>query len=316
MGTNPKYSIVIPIYNEEESIKELYRRLCQILNSLEAESELIFINDGSHDSSLAILQNLQQQDSRIKIIDFSRNFGHQLAITAGLDYVSGQACVIMDADLQDPPEVIPELIKAWQNGYEVVYAVRNQREGETWFKKAAAAAFYKILKKLTETDIPLNTGDFRLLDKKVVDAFHNVRERHRFVRGIISWLGFRQTSVYYNREARFAGETKYPFWKMFKFALDGITSFSHRPLQLATWLGFLFSITSFLYAIWAISIKLFTNQTVPGWTSLIVTILFLGGIQLLTLGIIGEYVGRMFDDVKQRPLYVVRSATGFTEKKR
>ncbi len=314
MDVAPKYSIVLPVYNEEITLPELYRRLEQVLVTLDGEAEIIFVNDGSQDKSLSILEEFSQQNSRIKIIEFSRNFGHQAAITAGLDYASGQACIIMDTDLQDPPEVIPDLIKSWQQGYEVVYAVRSRRKGETWFKKATAALFYRLLKQLTNTDIPINVGDFRLMDQKVVKVFCTLRERHRFVRGLVSWLGFRQTGVYYQREPRFAGETKYPFWRMFKFALDGITSFSYRPLQLATLLGFLFSIISFLLGFWAVWLKLLTDRTIPGWTSLMVSVLFLGGIQLITLGIIGEYVGRISDDVKRRPLYVIRSKTGFTSK--
>lgn len=308
---DPRYSIVVPVYNEEDVLIELYNRLDKVLTDLDGKTEIIFINDGSQDRTLELLKELHQQDSRIKIIDFSRNFGHQLAITAGIDHASGQACIIIDADLQDPPEVIPELIKVWQEGYEVVYAIRSEREGETRFKKITALLFYRLFKKITDTDVPINVGDFRLIDWKVIDVFRSMRERHRYVRGMISWIGFRQTSVYFKREERFAGETKYPFWRMLKFALDGITSFSHYPLKLATLLGFFFSVVSFLLGIWAISVRLLTNKAVHGWTSLILTIIFLGGIQLLTLGIIGEYIGRVFDDVKQRPLYIIQSEIGF-----
>lgn len=309
-----KYSIILPVYNEEETLPELYRRLKQVVDGLDGQTEMIFVNDGSQDGSFQTLGDLAKQDKRIKVLSFSRNFGHQMAITAGLDYSSGDACVVMDADLQNPPEVIPELISVWKQGeYEIIYASRDRREGENWFKKTTARLFYSLMQKLSKTNIPINAGDFRLLDRKVVDALCSLRECHRFVRGLIDWLGFAQTSVSYEGQARFAGETKYSLYKMVKFALDGITSFSYRPLQLATCLGFLFSIAGFFYAAYAISINLFTDKTVHGWTSLIVTVLLLGGIQLITLGIIGEYIGRIFDDVKQRPLYVVRKKIGFPE---
>jgi len=249
-------------------------------------------------------------DDRVRVVDLSRNFGHQIAITAGMDYARGQAIVIIDADLQDPPEVIAKLVARWREGYQVVYAVREHRMGETIFKKLTAAAFYRLIRRITNVDIPVDTGDFRLMDRAVVDSLKRIREKHRFVRGLVSWVGFRQTGVEYVRQERFAGETKYPLRKMLKFAFDGITSFSFMPLQMATYLGFGVSAMAFLAICWVLVEALVFHQTVPGWSSLMVAVLFLGGIQLLTIGLIGEYVGRIYDEVKQRPLYLVREEIG------
>ncbi len=307
----PDYSIIVPAYNEENTLGEFYVRLAKVLQSLDGGSEIIFVNDGSTDETEKILQQLHQTDSRVRILHLSRNFGHQIAITAGLDLAQGRACLVMDADLQDPPEVIPEMVRLWHTGFEVVYGLRKKRLGESRFKLATASLFYKALKHLAHIEIPQNVGDFRLLDRKVVDALKKLPERNRFVRGLVSWVGFRQTDLLYERDARFAGETKYPFLKMLEFALDGITSFSAIPLRLATWMGLLCSFTSFLLILWVIGAKLFTDRTVLGWASLMVVVLLIGGVQLFTIGILGEYIGRIFDEAKQRPLYLIREKVGF-----
>lgn len=274
--------------------------------------ELVLINDGSRDRSIEIMNELHQSDPRVKIIDFAKNFGHQLAVTAGLDYAQGDAVIIIDADLQDPPSVILQMIEKWKEGFEVVYAVRSERKGETWFKEFTAKLFYRIIYRITDIDIPLDTGDFRLIDRHAVDTLTQMREHHRFIRGMTSWIGFRQTGVEYVREERFAGETHYPFKKMFKFALDAITGFSYMPLQLATYLGFTIAGLSALAMIAVIYARLFlASQAFFGQATTLVTVLFLGGVQLITLGIIGEYLGRIYDEVKRRPLYVVRESKGF-----
>ena len=305
------YSIVIPVYNEVEVLPALYRRLTRVMEGLVERYEVIFVNDGSQDDSTGLLREFQDRDTRVKFLSLSRNFGHQIAITAGLDYSSGQAVVVMDADLQDPPEVIPQLIEQWRKGYDVVFAVRAKRPGEGLFKRATAAIFYRLLRRITATEIPLDAGDFRLMSRRVVDTLQSIRERNRFIRGLAGWIGFRQTSVIFVRGVRQAGETKYPLKKMLRFALNGLLSFSLVPLQLASYLGFLISTIAFFYIIYAIGLKLFTDRAVLGWTSVMVAVLFLGGVQLISLGIIGEYIGRIYDEVKQRPLYVVEEAKGF-----
>ncbi|MBU3918809.1 glycosyltransferase family 2 protein, partial [Patescibacteria group bacterium] len=295
------YSVVVPVFNEQEVIEEFYKRLASVMAKL-GEYEIIFVNDGSKDRSLQIIKQLQNENSRIKILDFSRNFGHQVAITAGMDYSKGRAVIIIDADLQDPPEVIPDFIDKWKQGYEIIYGVRKERQGESIFKKLSAKIFYRILKTMTSVDIPVDAGDFRLMDRKVVDVFKNeIRERNRYIRGLTSWVGFRQIGVLYDREKRFAGKTKYPLRKMIKLALDGIISFSTVPLKLVSYFGFLTAGGSFLYAIYALVMRIFTNKTMPGWTSLVLAIVFLGGIQLLSLGVIGEYISRINDESKKRP---------------
>jgi glycosyltransferase involved in cell wall biosynthesis len=305
-----KYSVVIPVFNEEGNIPEIYRRVVAVMEGLDGPFELVFVNDGSRDRSFEIMFSLHEKDPRVKILDFSRNFGHQIAITAGLDHANGEAVIIMDADLQDPPEIIPRLVESWKSGSEVIYAVRVRRKGEGLFKLWTASAFYRLLRLLSNIEIPMDAGDFRLLDKEVVKALRDIRERHRFVRGLISWVGFKQTSVTYEREERFAGETKYSVWKMMKFAMDGITSFSHLPLRLVTMLGFFCFALSFGVGCWALYVKIFTNSAIQGWTSLIGVILFLGGVQLLALGIIGEYLASVFDEVKNRPIYILRKTHG------
>jgi glycosyltransferase involved in cell wall biosynthesis len=307
------YSIVIPVYNEAEVLPSLYDRLTRVMEGLVEPYEIIFVNDGSQDDSTPLLRDFQARDERVKFLNFSRNFGHQIAITAGLDYSSGQAAVVMDADLQDPPEVIPQLIEQWRKGYDVVFAVRAKRQGEGLFKRATAAIFYRLLRRMTATEIPLDAGDFRLMSRRAVEALQSIRERNRFIRGLAGWIGFRQTSVTFVRDVRQLGETKYPLKKMLRFALNGLLSFSLVPLQLASYLGFLISSIGFFYIAYAIGLKLFTDRVVLGWTSVMVAVLFLGGVQLISLGIIGEYIGRIYEEVKQRPLYVVDEAKGFEQ---
>lgn len=314
MSEHPRYSIIAPVFNEEGNLHELYRRIKETLDTTGEPWELVLVNDGSRDRSAEIMRELHAADPRVKIIEFAKNFGHQLAVTAGLDYARGDAVVIIDADLQDPPSVILQMIDKWKEGYEIVYAVRAERKGETWFKEFTAKLFYRIIYRITDIDIPLDTGDFRLIDRRAVDTLKSMRERHRFIRGMTSWIGFRQTGVKYVREERFAGETHYPFRKMFKFALDAITGFSYLPLQMATYVGFAIAGISAIAALAVIYARLFlTSQAFFGQATTLVAVLFLGGIQLITLGIIGEYLGRIYDEVKQRPLYVVREAQGFEE---
>jgi polyisoprenyl-phosphate glycosyltransferase len=306
-------TIVIPVYNEAEVLPTLYDRLTRVLEGLVESYEIIFVNDGSQDDSALFLRDFQARDARVKFLNFSRNFGHQIAITAGLDYSSGQTVVVMDADLQDPPEVIPQLIEQWRKGYDIVFAVRAKRQGEGFFKRATAALFYRLFRRMAATEIPLDAGDFRLMSRRAVEALQSIRERNRFIRGLAGWIGFRQTAVTYVRDVRQAGETKYPLKKMLRFALNGLLSFSVVPLQLASYLGFLISSIGFFYIVYAIGLKLFTDQVVLGWTSVMVAVLFLGGVQLVSLGIIGEYIGRIYEEVKQRPLYVVDEAKGFEQ---
>jgi len=311
MSAEVAYSIVVPVFNEEEVIAVTYERLKKVMDSTGRPYELLFVNDGSADSTAQILSKICQKDTHVKLINFSRNFGHQIAISAGMDNALGQAVVVIDADLQDPPEIILQMIEKWQEGYEVVYATRKERKGETLFKKWTAAMFYRLLRSITDVDIPVDTGDFRLIDRKVCNVMKNIKEKNRFVRGLVSWVGFRQTAVEYVREERFAGETKYPLRKMIKLSLDAITTFSYKPLKLATYLGFFFSSLSFLYLLFAIFERLFTPYTVPGWTSIMATVLFFNGIILTMLGIIGEYIGRIYDETKDRPLYIIGSKVGF-----
>ncbi|NJO81688.1 MAG: glycosyltransferase family 2 protein [Blastochloris sp.] len=313
----PTYSVVAPVYNEEQLVEEFCRRTIAALEPLGEPFELVLVNDGCRDRSPEIMRAMHERDPRVKVINFSKNFGHQIAITAGTDYARGQAVVVIDSDLQDPPEVIPELIERWREGYEVVYAVRAERAGETWFKKLTAALFYRLIVKITNVNIPVDTGDFRLMDRKVVDAIGSLREHHRFMRGLSVWVGFRQTGVNYRRHARSAGETKYPLRKMLKFALDGITSFSYLPLQLATYMGFVVAALSLLFILVVIGLRLFSPQAEDaafyGQASTLASVLFIGAVQLISLGIIGEYVGRIYDEVKGRPLYIVAEALGYEE---
>jgi dolichol-phosphate mannosyltransferase len=304
-------SVVAPVFNEEEIVQEFYRRVSAVLNGIGEPWELILVNDGSRDHSPELMRELNACDARVKVVSFARNFGHQVAITAGMDYAQGDAVVVMDADLQDPPEVIPDLLAQWRAGYQVVYAVRAERKGETWFKETTAKLFYRAIARITDIDIPMDTGDFRLMDRKVVNALNSMREKHRFMRGLSVWVGFRQTGVNYVRAERYAGETKYPLKKMLKFAMDGITSFSYLPLQLATYLGFAAAGLSLLGILIAVILRLSGSEAFYGQASTLVSVLFFGGVQLICLGIIGEYLGRIYDEVKGRPLYIVGETLGF-----
>ncbi|HVU01252.1 MAG TPA: glycosyltransferase family 2 protein [Polyangiaceae bacterium] len=307
-ASRPTLSLVIPIFNEEEVIPELDRRLGAALRTVQESVdswEVIFVDDGSKDRSFELLAELAAREPRFRVVSFARNFGHQMAITAGTDRAEGDAVVVMDADLQDPPEVIVEMIRKWREGFDVVYAVREERKGETAFKRFTAAAFYRIFRRmLGGIDLPQDAGDFRLMSRPVVLALRALRERHRFVRGMVTWIGFRQTAVRYVREARFAGETKYPLSKMLRFAADGITSFSTFPLRIATWLGLAAGFLAIGTGAWALYIKFFVKGVVTGWTTIMMLVAFGSSAQLLMTGILGEYVGRIYEEVKRRPLYI------------
>lgn len=306
-----KYSIVIPLYNEEESFPDLVIRLREVMESLDGPTEVVLVDDGSKDSSYRLMVEANSQDRRFKVLQLSRNFGHQLAITAGMDAASGQAVIVMDADLQDPPDVILEMARKWQEGYEVVYAVRERREGETAFKKTTATLFYSLLRRLADIEQPVDVGDFRLVDRKALDAFLRMRESNRYVRGMFSWIGFRQVAVPYTRASRQAGRSKYPLRKMLRFASDGIIGFSTAPLRLALGAGLLLAILAVGYGVLAIWLKLAGLPIVPGYASLLVTITFLSGVQLIVIGMVGQYVARIYDEARGRPLYLVREAHGF-----
>ena len=302
------YSIVAPIYNELENIPELYRRVKEVMDSTGEPWELILVDDGSSDGSTNAICALAKEDQRVRPVIFARNFGHQIAITAGWDYARGDAVVIIDADLQDPPELILEMAQKWKEGYEVVYAVRAEREGESWFKLWTASLFYRIIYRITDVKIPLDTGDFRLMDRKVVDVLKQMRERHRFPRGMSAWVGFKQIGVDYKRAARQAGETKYPFRKMFRLALNAITSFSYFPLQVATFFGFASAGVAIIAIPPVVYLRMTGSQAFFGQATTLIAVLFLGGVQLISLGILGEYIGRLYDEAKGRPLYIVRDA--------
>ena len=308
-------SIVVPLYNEEGNVAELVRRISAIATRVLLPTErfeLIAVNDGSRDATLAMLRAAQHDCPQLTIVDLSRNFGHQIAATAGLDTSKGDAVILMDGDLQDPPELIEAFLEKWREGYDVVYATRKTRKGESKFKLLTAAVFYRTIRRLTNVSIPVDTGDFRLMSRRVVDALGLTREKHRFLRGLVSWVGYEQIGVEYERDARLTGETKYPFSKMLKFAVDGITSFSEIPLRFATYLGFFVSAAAFLYAL-GVVIAHFFGLNEPGYTSMMSVILFLGGVQLITIGIVGEYLGRIYDQVKARPLYLLSSVERVAE---
>jgi dolichol-phosphate mannosyltransferase len=304
---------VVPAFNEEPVIVELAARLGAVMDLLDGDAEVILVDDGSEDATYERMLAITRSDSRFRAIRLSRNFGHQTAITAGLDYSSGEAVVVLDADLQDPPEVIPELAALWREGFDVVYAVRDIREGETRLKRATAAVFYRAFNRISKVKVPVDVGDFRLVDRRVLTVFAQMRESNRFVRGMFSWVGLRQTGVLYRREERFAGETKYTLRKMLGFAAAGLTSFSTAPLRAALDLGFLVSLVAFGFGIWSIIVKLTGLYTVPGWTSIVVVTSFIGGIQLIVLGVIGQYVGDIHSEVKRRPLYVISELENLPE---
>lgn len=299
-------SIVVPAYNEELVIAEFHRRISAVLDEINLPAEIIYINDGSKDKTSSILLELRKKDPRISLIELSRNFGKEIAMTAGLNYSKGSAVVVIDADLQDPPELITELIERWREGYDVVYAKRSSREGETYLKKTTSYLFYRVIKKLNRVDIPSDTGDFRLLSRRAVEAINLLPEQHRFMKGLFAWIGFRQIAVNYRRDIRFAGESKWNYWTLWLLALEGITSFTIAPLKIASYVGISVAFGAFIYAIWIIYKTLTFGDPIAGFPTLITIILFLGGLQLLTLGIIGEYLGRMFNESKRRPLYLVQ----------
>jgi dolichol-phosphate mannosyltransferase len=304
----PRFTVIAPIFNELENIPELYQRMRDVMVRTGEPWELILVDDGSTDGSAALIRTLAENDPRVRPVIFARNFGHQIAVTAGMDYSRGDAVIIIDADLQDPPEVILELIAKWREGYEVVYAVREERQGESWFKRTTASLFYRLISRITDVNIPLDTGDFRLMDKKVVEVMGQMREKHRFLRGMSAWVGFKQVGVHYKRQPRFAGETKYPLKKMIRLALNAVTSFSYLPLQLATYLGFIASGLSVLAIPVVVILRLTTGTILLGQATTLIIVLFLGGVQLISLGIIGEYIGRIYDETKNRPLYIVAEA--------
>ncbi|TVP66908.1 MAG: glycosyltransferase [Nodularia sp. (in: Bacteria)] len=310
----PKYSFIVPIYNEEENINEMYRRISQVMNQMDDVVELCLVNDGSRDRSLQMMRELHQEDSRVVYLSLARNFGHQIAVTAGLNFVRGQIVVILDADLQDPPELITEMVEQWRQGYHIVYAQRIKRRREGWFKRFMAYAFYRILKRLADVDIPTDTGDFCLLDRQVVDLLNAMPERNRYIRGLRSWVGFNQTAVKFERDPRFAGDVKYTFHKSFALAINGIVSFSKVPLRLSTYLGLLAAVVSMFMCLLVLYWRIFIpNSPLTGVAIILIAIFFLGAVQLVSIGILGEYIGRIYEEVKQRPLYTLSEVTGFEQ---
>jgi dolichol-phosphate mannosyltransferase len=309
-SSRPTFSIVVPLYNEAENVAPLLARISAAIEPVRAQfdHEIVLVNDGSTDGTLAAIRAEMHRRTQIVLVNLSRNFGHQLAATAGIEIATGDAVILMDGDLQDPPELIEDFLRKWREGYDVVYAVRRTRKGESRFKLLTARAFYRIIKRLTKIAIPLDTGDFRLMSRRAVEAVRRLPERHRFLRGMVSWVGFNQAAIEYDRDVRYAGETKYPLSKMLRFAMDGITSFSDVPLRFASYFGFTVSVIAFVYAVVVIVMKTFSLKLAfytPGWASTIVAVLFLGGVQLMSLGILGEYLGRVYDEVKGRPLYII-----------
>ena len=300
----PTFSVVVPVFDEAEVLPELHRRLRAVMDRLGAW-EAVYVNDGSHDASLRLLESLHRVEPNVAIVNLSRNFGKEIATTAGLEHASGDAVIVIDADLQDPPEVIPALVKAWRDGFDTVYAERRVRDGETWLKRATASLFYRLMQHLGRVQLPRNTGDFRLMSRRVVDAVLQLREQHRFMKGLFAWVGFPTASVLYDRAPRHAGTTKWNYWKLWKLALEGITSFTVMPLEVATYLGLAVALFAVVFGAQLVARTLLFGNPVPGYPSMMVVILFLGGVQLITLGIIGEYLGRVFNETKRRPLYLV-----------
>jgi glycosyltransferase involved in cell wall biosynthesis len=304
-------SVVVPLYNEELNIDYLFERLLSVLSRLDMTYEIVCVNDGSKDNTIGCLIQHHHQNPRIKVVNLSRNYGKEIALSAGLDYANGNAVIPIDADLQDPPELIAELVEKWREGYDVVYATRRSRQGESWVKRFTANVFYRTIDSLSQVPIPRNTGDFRLLDRRVVDALKQMPERTRFMKGLFAWVGFKQTSVIYDRPSRYKGETKWNYWKLWNFAIDGITSFSFLPLKVWSYVGLLVAIPSFFYASFLVIRTLIYGIDFPGYASIMVAVLFLGGVQLVSLGVLGEYLGRVYEEVKGRPLYLVRESYGF-----
>jgi polyisoprenyl-phosphate glycosyltransferase len=308
---NPRISIVVPLHNEEPNIPYLFERLTTVLNQLHLSYEIVCVDDGSRDNTLKCLIEQHNRNPVIKVMSLSRNFGKELALSAGIDYATGDAVIPIDADLQDPPELIENLVAKWREGYDVVHATRRSRQGETWLKRFTASAFYRVIGRMSTVPIPPDTGDFRLLDRRVVEVLKQMPERTRFMKGLFAWVGFKNTAIFYDRSERYKGRTKWNYWRLWNFAVDGITSFSSVPLKVWSYLGLVLSILAFLYASFLIIRTLILGVDVPGYASLMVVILFLGGVQLITLGIIGEYLGRVYEEVKRRPLYLVRDTYGF-----
>ena len=307
----PKYSLIIPIYNEEETIPELYRRVSDVMDSLDDSVELILINDGSGDRSLKLMRELQERDARVCYISFARNFGHQAAVTAGLNFARGQVIVVLDADLQDPPELIPKMIESWQAGYHVVYAQRTKRKKESWFKRLTAYVFYRLLRQLADVDIPADTGDFCLMDRQVVDVLNSMPERNRYIRGLRAWIGFRQTAVKFERDPRFAGEVKYTFKKSLALAINSLVSFSKIPLRISTYLGLFSALIALLMALLVLYWRLQQpDSPVTGLATILIAVFFLGSVQLISIGILGEYIGRIYEEVKGRPAYTIAEIAG------
>jgi glycosyltransferase involved in cell wall biosynthesis len=299
-------TVVVPAYNESEGLREFHRRLAAVFDALELACSVMYVDDGSRDDTFAVMESLRVADARVATLKLSRNFGKELAMTAGLDHCDADAVVMIDADLQDPPELIADFVARWREGYDVVYGTRASRAGETALKKLTSASFYRVMERLTDKPIPRDTGDFRLMSRRVVDALKQLRERQRFMKGLFAWVGYRQISLVYERDPRFAGETKWNYWRLWNLALEGITSFSSAPLKLATYVGFLSAAVAFLFGLWVFAKALFFGDPVKGYPSLMVVVLFLGGVQLMALGVIGEYLGRLYLEAKQRPLYLVQ----------
>jgi dolichol-phosphate mannosyltransferase len=308
----PVYSIIIPAYNEQEVIAEAYNRLTRVMQGMNEAYELIFVNDGSRDATAQIIAGFCESDPAVVLLNFSRNFGHMPAISAGMAHARGQAVIVIDADLQDPPEVLPLMAEKWKEGFHVVYGKRSKRKGESLFKKASAKLFYRLLRSMTNVDLPLDTGEFRLIDRRVCDAVNTLPEKNRYIRGLVSWVGFKQIAVEYERQERFAGETKYPLRKMLAFAIDAITAFSYKPLRLATTLGFIMSLLGFVYMLVIFYQALFTDRVITGWASTMVVVLLSQGIILMILGMMGEYLGRVYEELKNRPSYIIQEIIGGT----
>ncbi|MGO8751313.1 MAG: glycosyltransferase family 2 protein [Thermoguttaceae bacterium] len=313
MDNSESISIVLPVFNEASNLRPLHEALMRQLEEVGVPYEMIFVDDGSHDGSLEVLRELSRKDPHLRAVSLSRNFGHQYAITAGMEYARGEAVVVMDADLQHPPELIPKMVDVWRSGVQVVYTVREDDEKASWFKRWTSSAFYKLMNCMSDTPIVPGAADFRLMDRTVVDALVAMPERSRFLRGMVSWLGFRQQSLTYRANPRFSGKSKYSLGRMLTLALQGITSFSSVPLRVSAYVGLFAAVVGLPYAIWAIYAKCFTDITVPGWTSLLIAVLFLGGVQLMSIGVIGEYVGRIYTEVKRRPLYLTKELIGFEQ---
>jgi len=298
-------AVVVPAFNESEGLRQFHARLAAVFDQLDLTSTVLYVDDGSRDDTWSVMQALQVDDARVATLKLSRNFGKELALTAGLDHADADAVIVIDADLQDPPELIPEFVRTWRDGYDVVYGTRSTRAGESRIKKLTAAAFYRVMERLSATPVPRDTGDFRLMSRRAVDALKQLRERQRFMKGLFTWVGYRQTSIVYERDARFAGTSKFNYWRLWNFALEGITSFSSAPLKIATYLGLLAALLAFVFGVIVMGKALLFGDTVRGYPSLMVVILFLGGAQLMALGMIGEYLGRLYVEVKQRPLYLI-----------